>query len=144
MSELVEQVARALYEAHHNAGPFADEPIEWGRGGYKTQVAIWHAVARAALSVLEPRIEQLERELAEGWQDIATAPKDGTRVIVYSTTDTPHYADQDYVATVLQGEHVEEVQVARWCEDFEEWELQFIGAPLFWCPLPPPPTGERG
>jgi hypothetical protein len=62
MSDLVEQVARALYEAHHNAGPFADEPIEWGRGGYKTQVAIWHAVARAALSVLEPRIEALEAE----------------------------------------------------------------------------------
>src|SRR5690606_26961231 len=56
---------------------------------------------------LKARIEALERELAEGWQDIATAPKDGTRVIVYSTTDTPHYADQDYVATVLQGEHVE-------------------------------------
>src|SRR5690606_4778346 len=62
MSDLVEKVARALYEAHHNAGPFADEPIEWGRGGYKTQVAIWHAVARAALSVLEPRIEALEAE----------------------------------------------------------------------------------
>jgi hypothetical protein len=62
MSDLVEQVARALYEAHHNAGPFADEPIEWGRGGYKTQVATWHAVARAALSVLEPRIEALEAE----------------------------------------------------------------------------------
>src|SRR5690606_26579961 len=35
---------------------------DWGRGGYKTQVTTWHAVARAALSVLEPRIEALEAE----------------------------------------------------------------------------------
>jgi hypothetical protein len=171
MSDLVEQVARAI-AAHKRRLPPDHPEIDRVWSSYCGQV-------RAALSVLEPRIEALEAEnfkLAAGactveggligddhghfdcslkariealereqsWQPIETAPKDGTRVIVYSTTDTPHYADQDYVATVLQGEHVEEVQVARWCEEFEEWELQFIGAPLFWRPLPPPPTGERG
>lgn len=56
--ELVERVARACFEAAHYAGPIGDEPIEWGRGGYKTQVIMWEAVARAAISAIpDPALE---------------------------------------------------------------------------------------
>jgi transcription elongation GreA/GreB family factor len=51
MSELVEQVARAIHDVLEN-----DDDSKGG--GYMR-------AARAALSVLEPRIEALERELAE-------------------------------------------------------------------------------
>ena len=50
-----ERVARAIYAAQHLAGPFGDEPVEWGRGGYKTQVGTWEAAARAAIAAMPHR-----------------------------------------------------------------------------------------
>ena len=74
-----------------------------------------------------------------GWQPIDSAPKDGTRILVWATTKPPHYEDQAYIETILHGEHVEQVQPACWHEDDGEWELHYIGTPLFWMPLPAPP-----
>jgi transcriptional regulator with XRE-family HTH domain len=86
--------------------------------------------ARAALSVLEPRIEALERELA--WQPIETAPKDGTRFL----------ATDGVNVTVVEWK----VYNGRW-EKLTGWN-HLYGArwngPVAWRPLPPPPTGERG
>lgn len=77
---------------------------------------------------------------SDGWQPIKTAPKDGARILVWSTTRPPHYEDQAYIETICKGGHVEEVQPAVWLEEFQEWETHYIGTPLFWMPLPAPPT----
>src|SRR5690349_8875668 len=63
--EQIEAVARAIYEAQHLAGPFGDEPIEWGRGGYKTQVIQWQAAARAAISAMPAPVDEELRGLVE-------------------------------------------------------------------------------
>lgn len=76
------------------------------------------------------------------WHPIDSAPKDGTVILVYSTTKPPHYDDQQYIETVCNGQHVVEVQVAKWIEEDSEWEKMYIGEPLFWMPLPEPP--EQG
>ena len=70
------------------------------------------------------------------WQDIATAPKDGTRFLAYQ-----------------KGEPIQECW---WCEDFPEWQgwqndndWDSDPDPTHWMPLPAPPTlppnegGER-
>ena len=79
---------------------------------------------------------------ATDWQPIETAPKDGTRILVWATTRPPHYEDQNYIETILNGKHVEEVQPAAWLEEYGEWELHYIGTPLFWMPLPKPPVQQ--
>ncbi|MES2782572.1 MAG: hypothetical protein V4657_07240 [Pseudomonadota bacterium] len=55
--DMVEVVARKTYEAAHIAGPFGDEPIEWGRGGFKTQIIQWRAVATAALAAFSDALK---------------------------------------------------------------------------------------
>ena len=56
------------------------------------------------------------------WQPIETAPKDGTRVILF----------------VKCGDQC----VAGWNDDFDMWQLvgdQFTRTPTHWMPLPEPP-----
>ena len=86
-----------------------------------------HPAIEAARIILG-LLSRLDRAEA-GWQDISTAPKDGTSVLV---------ADGD--GAVFE---------ARWLEDHEEWWRtnndptdhwgQFIEA-THWRPLPPPPS----
>lgn len=47
---MVERVARSLYQTSCMNDPI--EPVEpdWGRGGYKTQVGYWMALARAVIA----------------------------------------------------------------------------------------------
>ena len=59
------------------------------------------------------------------WQDIATAPKDGTRFLAYQKGDP--------------------IQECWWCEDFPEWtgwqnDYDSEPAPTHWMPLPAPPS----
>jgi hypothetical protein len=116
MSDLVEQVARAIHDVLEN-----DDDSKGG--GYMR-------AARAALSVLEPRIEALERE--QRWQPIETAPRDGTRVL----------ATDGVIVTVVEWK----VYSGRW-EKLTGWH-HLYGArwngPVAWRPLPPPLNGERG
>lgn len=50
---MVERVARAAYAASCANDPLDGEAEpDWGRGGYKTQVIYWHAVARAAIAAM--------------------------------------------------------------------------------------------
>jgi hypothetical protein len=163
MSELVEQVARAIHDVLEN-----DDDSKGG--GYMR-------AARAALSVLEPRIkaleaenfklaagacnveggligddhghvycslkaliEALEREL--GWQPIETAPKDGTRILARIAW---RWSD---------GKPSEQFDVIAWDERAGFWffptppnyvqGLDSYSTLTHWRPLPPPPTGERG
>jgi hypothetical protein len=70
MSDLVEQVARAIHDVLEN-----DDDSKGG--GYMR-------AARAALSVLEPRIEALERELAEA-REALVAEREETLWSAYSS-----------------------------------------------------------
>lgn len=63
----------------------------------------------------------------QGWQDISTAPKDGTRVILWHALYSQPLAAQFY------GEW--------WGFDFELGPLKY--QPSHWQPLPPPPGQEQ-
>lgn len=59
------------------------------------------------------------------WQDIATAPKDGTALLLCGYLDGPHDP---------------RIKVGGWNPEFRCWKI--FGAswePKFWQPLPPPP-----
>lgn len=48
----IEAAARAAYIAHHENGPTEEAYAEpnMGRGGFKTEVVVWRAVAQAAIT----------------------------------------------------------------------------------------------
>ena len=73
------------------------------------------------------------------WQPIESAPQDGTQVILWTSTDNAD--DALYVRDLLDGEHVNEVQIGYFNEDEDEWSTTYIGKPTHWMPLPPPPQG---
>lgn len=78
----------------------------------------------------------------DGWRAIETAPRDGTRILVWTETDP----DDWYVREILDGEGVFLAQIAVWGQVYggsENWIVDRIGAPKFWMPLPPPPQGPR-
>jgi len=63
------------------------------------------------------------------WQDISTAPRDGTRIVVYR-----------------EG-YAESMCIALWARDWDDW-LTVPGGwqwrPEWWQPLPPPPNTGKG
>lgn len=75
----------------------------------------------------------------EEWRDIASAPKDGTRVLLWARTDiTPE--DIAYVRDVCELGHVIGAQIGYWCCDRHQWDKELIGEPTHWRPLPSPPS----
>lgn len=50
----IQEIARAAYIAHHKSGPTEDALDEpnMGRGGFKTEVLVWEAVADAAIAAM--------------------------------------------------------------------------------------------
>ncbi|ASK88444.1 DUF551 domain-containing protein [Sphingorhabdus sp. SMR4y] len=72
------------------------------------------------------------------WQDIATAPKDGTKILVWTTTRNSEELTS-YCNDICEGVHVDEVQTATWDG---EWDCHLIGEPTHWMPLPPPANKE--
>lgn len=77
------------------------------------------------------------------WQDIATAPKDGTPILVYGTPD-----DLVMNGDVLLSFKRHGIHLARWdsvdqafCLDGGSWLGPFI-EPSHWCALPNPPKGS--
>jgi hypothetical protein len=64
------------------------------------------------------------------WQPIETAPKDGTRVVLY----LPEFA--------------EEYRIAFWARSWGEWQtipgLYSCRSASHWMPLPPPPATAKG
>lgn len=64
MPDDVEEVARAAYAAYC-AVMRPDEPIEWGRGGYATQVVEWEAIARAIIPIIRDDALEDAADLAQ-------------------------------------------------------------------------------
>jgi len=70
------------------------------------------------------------------WQPISTAPTDGTRILVWTTTrKCPELIS--YVEQICEGEHIDTVQAIYSYGDASE--IQLIGDPTHWMPLPPAP-----
>jgi hypothetical protein len=83
------------------------------------------AEASAAILSLLDELDASKARIAEGWQDIATAPKDGSDVLCYGV----------YYTQPVRF-------VAHW--NGIEWYAGWGGAiqPKMWQPLPPPPHGD--
>lgn len=78
-------------------------------------------IEEIAKSILDERNRR-----KDGWQPIETAPKDGTKVLVYT----------EYGRTF----------VAAWWEDYDDWRYHYEGyvtKPTHWMPLPEPPITDR-
>jgi hypothetical protein len=81
-------------------------------------------------------IDRLRREIAPGWQDIATAPKDGTRVLL------------NCAGAILIGRWYDAAEFERFksapgwqifaCED--GWYSWAVDDATHWMPLPPAPS----
>lgn len=76
----------------------------------------------------------------DGWGDIATAPRDGSEILLYTDTSKSDAETKSYVESICEGEHVKRVQIGYWCDLQAKWEKPIIGDPLFWRPLPAPPA----
>ena len=65
------------------------------------------------------------------WQPISTAPKDGTRIIVYRPN--------------ARGKYISKVGLDYWSEELGDcWaKSNFETQPTHWQPLPNPPKGEQ-
>jgi hypothetical protein len=77
----------------------------------------------------------------DGWRPIATAPKDGTRILVFTRWAGDFLNDAfDYIQIAFWdgGNLTGDV----WHRE-PGWELEKIGSPTHWLPLPPPPSGPR-
>lgn len=72
------------------------------------------------------------------WQPIDTAPKDGTRVLLYSPDATESYRRDPDDLPIQAPEFVGHFSGSRW------WSLSHYDAfrwePTLWMPLPPPPA----
>jgi len=82
-----------------------------------------------AVDIMEDLLKALRAASggAQGWQPIATAPKDGTPVLLW----WPHWSRQAIVG---------------WVDKFGRWASEIALSegtdPTHWMPLPVPPTGE--
>lgn len=77
------------------------------------------------------------------WQPIETAPKDGTRLMLWTTTRIDP-DDIQYIETICDRDHLDMIQLGFWNEyafgGAPAWEVRLIGKPTHWMPLPPPPS----
>ncbi len=59
--DMVDEVARKLYEASCALDPVEPKAPEWGRDGYKTEVVYWHGLARAAIAAMREPTAEMQR-----------------------------------------------------------------------------------
>lgn len=140
----LEEVAKTIYgmfeevprERVDQVFAWAEEPHEDPsfQAFHVDIVAEMRAIAEAAIRAY--------LNSAPKWQDIASAPKDGTRIILWTRTDLTD-SGREYVETVCEGEHVYVAQVGRWEDattfDKAGWHKELIGEPTHWQPLPEEP-----
>jgi hypothetical protein len=96
-------------------------------------VDVGDAYVQAMVQVHEQKNRAIAGEKAEGWRPIATAPKDGTEVLIF----VPGSGEQF---------------VAYWNKRFEAWLYAatssgvrvFTKEATHWMPLPTPPTDGEG
>ena len=79
------------------------------------------------------------------WQPISTAPKDGTSVILFTTTR----GDKELTSymSMIDGHPsvLETIQIGRWTDEpfgDDRWECDVIGNPTHWMKLPEPPNAK--
>jgi len=93
--------------------------------------------AEARIAVLEGELAALRAERgAEGWEPIATAPKDGTVLLGYSARWA---MDMPELVVWLDGFRIER---AGWFT--YQGRHRFVNQPTHWRPLPPPPVASSG
>lgn len=77
--------------------------------------------------------------LAAGWQDISTAPKDGTHVLLFGEQS------RDDCGVRFKGEFQStgywDIFDDSWCATGSHWDGPFM-QPTHWMPLGPPPVGS--
>ena len=83
--------------------------------------------------------EYVRADLAPQWQDIATAPKDGTPVLIWKGDERrvgeytmSAYWDEDESGFVPVGGNNKQGY-------FSDWEKKDQGYPTHWMPMPTPP-----
>lgn len=115
----LEQRAREMLAAEYAAGGFTD--FYAAEDSYLAQCAK-RTITKALASVPDRQ-----------WQDIETAPKDGTRILAiwrYRPED-PHAGSASH-------------EVVRWCGWWDSSDGLTRPEPTHWMPLPPPPAQDRG
>lgn len=70
--------------------------------------------------------------------NFSEAPRDGSRVLLWTTTRNRD--DEKYVEEMLEGEHLDVVQIGYF--DNGEWICERIGKPTHWQPLPFSPNNQ--
>ncbi len=97
---------------------------------------------RSSLGLKDPAMEKRDLKMITeallsqsasggGWQDIATAPKDGTKILLLIDWDDFSYVGR-FMGDVWEVQWNGDVPAA----DDPDW------VPTHWQPLPPPPTPE--
>ena len=74
-----------------------------------------------------------------GWQDIATAPKDGTTLIGWVVAEKTAYSNAFAAPSLIKWDKGFKSSI---CERKPGWEKQWRGEVTHWAPLPPEPTGD--
>lgn len=94
--------------------------------------ALYAALQAAMLAAAPARVLS-----EEAWQPIATAPKDGTRVLGYVVHEPDDYS----------AERFERICLIEWLDAVDGpfgrvagWQAEWIGSPTHWQPLPKPPA----
>jgi len=72
-----------------------------------------------------------ERERSK-WQTIDTAPKDGTKVLLFTRWEGDWVCEEAF----------EEAQIGFWQESELEWDTDLIGTATHWQPIPKPPEHQ--
>lgn len=79
----------------------------------------------------------------DGWQDISTAPRDGTRILIaggtYHYTGDTFRHEPDFLITDIA--HFSDNDGGCWFSRFgSEYDEGYVHAPTHWMPLPAPPA----
>ena len=128
-----------------------------GRASWRGRVVGWYRTDLTALgfavesdfepgsvqiypqTALEPR-EQLEVPVSDGWRDIESAPKDGTRILIAGGT-------RQHPDSMGGPEPISQPYIAHWDDLWKQWEGNPVShsdcyshEPTHWRPLPEPPA----
>lgn len=91
-------------------------------------------------------LDQMEEEMAESWHPIETAPKDGSRILLFQPTPARYIAD-GFKGGNEHGQ-MQEIWMGKWVDPDDEegyWgdhgdNAKLLSDPTHWCELPDPPS----